>query len=179
MAGILVANANPDSAKKIAFVLRSAGLPVVALCGTGTKAVEYSRRRHGIVVCSGRLTDMPAVRLPELCERGTDFLFLLKPEEMQVLGETDHLRLQMPLSKADLVASAGLLVNLQEAAGLSVRRRMEAGVEDERAVVERAKGLLRERNWMTEEKAHRFLQKKSMEHGRKLLESALITLSTR
>ena len=42
--------------------------------------------------------------------------------------------------------------------------------------MERAKALLMDRNGMTEEQAHRFLQKKSMDSGAKLLQTAQMVL---
>ena len=48
--------------------------------------------------------------------------------------------------------------------------------DEERAVVERAKHILIERNGMSEEQAHRFLQKKSMDSGVKLVQTAQMIL---
>lgn len=53
---------------------------------------------------------------------------------------------------------------------------METGQEDEKKVLLRAKELLMQRNGLSESQAHRFLQKKSMNAGNKLIESAWITL---
>ena len=44
--------------------------------------------------------------------------------------------------------------------------------ESERKVIEEAKALLMERNHMTEDEAHRYLQKTSMDSGNTLVETA-------
>lgn len=43
---------------------------------------------------------------------------------------------------------------------------------EEEALLSRAKGLLMERRGMTEEQAHRFLQKRSMDGGVKMADTA-------
>lgn len=173
MTRIVVANSRLEAAKKIAFVLRSAGLPVAGVCTSGARAAEYTRDGNCIVVSGGYLTDLPAIRLPQLCGRGTDFLFLLRGEELPAFENSEYLRLRLPLVKADLVASVNLLVRFQEPPGKSA----VSNPEDERILLERAKGLLMDRHGFTEKQAHRFLQKKSMETRRKLPESAKLTLS--
>ena len=47
----------------------------------------------------------------------------------------------------------------------------------QRAVIEKAKSLLMERNNLTEEEAHRYLQKNSMESGTNMLETARMVLT--
>lgn len=171
MTRIVVANSRLEAAKKIALVLRSAGLPVAGVCTSGARAAEYTRDGNCIVVSGGYLTDLPAIRLPQLCGRGTDFLFLLRGEELPAFENSEYLRLRLPLVKADLIASVSLLLRFQEPPGKT------PPAEDERALLDRAKGLLMERYGFTEKQAHRFLQKKSMETRRKLPESARLALS--
>ena len=173
MTRIVVANSRLEAAKKIALVLRSAGLAIAGVCTSGARAAEYTRGGDCIVVSGGYLTDLPAIRLPQLCERGTDFLFLLRGEELPAFENSEYLRLRLPLVKADLVASVNLLACFREPPG----RGAPPSAEDERLLLERAKGLLMEHHGFTEKQAHRFLQKKSMETRRKLPESARLTLS--
>ena len=60
---------------------------------------------------------------------------------------------------------------------LQVGRRLERAArpqrsQEELALIDRAKALLMDRNGMTEEQAHRYLQKKSMDSGAKLIQTA-------
>ena len=48
--------------------------------------------------------------------------------------------------------------------------------EEEMALIDEAKSLLMERHGMTEEQAHRFLQKKSMDSGAKMVQTAKLVL---
>lgn len=53
----------------------------------------------------------------------------------------------------------------------------KARSEEDRKVLEEAKALLMERNGMTEEEAHRYIQKCSMDSGTNLVETAEMVLS--
>ena len=77
---------------------------------------------------------------------------------------------------ADETAAAvlGGLVQMGREAERALSRRDGA----ERALIERAKALLMTRNAMTEEEAHHFLQKKSMDQGAKLVQVARQVLET-
>ena len=48
---------------------------------------------------------------------------------------------------------------------------------EEKALIAKAKSLLIERNNMTEEEAHRYLQKSSMDSGTNMLETAQMVLT--
>ena len=49
--------------------------------------------------------------------------------------------------------------------------------QEERDLVERAKAVLMDRRGMTEEQAHRFLQKQSMDNGARLTDTARLVLA--
>ena len=56
------------------------------------------------------------------------------------------------------------------------RKKPKVRGEKERAVIEEAKLILMQRNHMTEEEAHRYLQKNSMQSGVNLLEMAQMVI---
>ena len=53
------------------------------------------------------------------------------------------------------------------------------GKAEEEAIIKEAKALLMERNRMTEEEAHRYIQKCSMDSGTNMVEMAKMVLVTR
>ncbi len=53
-----------------------------------------------------------------------------------------------------------------------VRERIPKRSEDEKKVIGEAKRLLMERNYMSEDEAYRFLQKRSMDSGERLFDIA-------
>ena len=174
MSSVIVANQNADSAKKIAQVLKSSGLPVCGFCVTGYQLMEYvnTHYRGGVVVCSPMLKDISAVPLPREVSTPYDFLFLIKPHQMDMVRNVESLILRMPLNRMSLIASVNLLLTLAD------RERVAKGslCDEEQLVIAHAKQLLMERNSLSEMQAYRFLQKKSMDTGRRMVEVSRLVL---
>ncbi|MCI1955885.1 MAG: ANTAR domain-containing protein, partial [Oscillospiraceae bacterium] len=61
---------------------------------------------------------------------------------------------------------------------LSIKKKLAAGNYEEKQVILKAKNLLISRNNLTEPQAHRFIQKKSMDTGKKMVETAMIILNS-
>ena len=85
--------------------------------------------------------------------------------------------LVMPLKVHELISTIDMLSQ-----GILRRRKRRRGAlkvrdEKENAVVASAKQLLMARNNMTEEEAHRYLQKHSMDNGTNLVETAQMLLA--
>lgn len=179
MSSILVANSNGDSAKKIAAVLRSGGLNVSSVCTAGAQVIDFTNRHYqgGVVICSEKLLDMPAVNLPRVAGSGYDFLFIVKSQQANISGELSSISLLVPLNRMALISSVNMLLNLSDYSSLSIKKKIAAGNYDEKQVIETAKNILIERNNFTESQAHRFIQKKSMDTGKKMIETAMIILN--
>lgn len=173
MGSVIVANSNKDSARRIGTVLKTGGVLVYGLCTTGAQLLEMTgcHYRGGVALCSMDLQDMPAWELPQMAPN-YDFLFIVKPHQAEMAVGLDSACLMTPLSKPDLIASVHMLLNLAEP-GISVRKN---AAEDPKELAQRAKQLLMERNLFTEAQAHRFLQKKSMDTGKRLAEVAAVVL---
>ncbi|HEX3038360.1 MAG TPA: ANTAR domain-containing protein [Oscillospiraceae bacterium] len=178
MSSIIVANANADSAKKIAAVLKSSGLPVYGICTTGAQVIDLTNRHYhgGVVVCDVQLKDMLAINLPHVVGNNYDFLFLVKSFQAEMAQSLESASLKVPLNRLDLVTSVNMLLNIADRTGSKIKKRMEEGIPDEKAIIKRAKDLLMERNYFTEMQAHRFIQKKSMDNCKKAVETAMIIL---
>lgn len=179
MSSILVANSNEDSAKKIAAVLRSGGLNVSGVCSAGSQVINFTNRHYqgGVVVCSEKLKDMLALNLPRAVGTNYDFVFILKAQPVTVLESMISASLIMPINRMELISTVNMLLNLSDFSSLSIKKKIANGIPDEKEVIESAKNLLMERNHFTEVQAHRFIQKKSMDNGKKMIESALIILN--
>jgi response regulator NasT len=57
------------------------------------------------------------------------------------------------------------------------RSQPKARSEEERQLLRQAKGVLMERNGLSEEEAHRYIQKRSMDNGTGLVETAEMIIS--
>ena len=58
-----------------------------------------------------------------------------------------------------------------------MRQRPKVRSEEDQKVIQKAKGLLMERNGFSEEEAHRYIQKRSMDNGTELVEVSQMILS--
>lgn len=174
MGSVIIANSNKDSAKRIGTVLKSGGILVYGLCTTGAQLIEmtnYHFQSSGVVVCNLDLQDVTAWELPQMAP-SYDFLFIVKPHQAEVAADLESACLMTPLNKPDLISSVNMLLNVGDPM-VSVRK--DLAVEP-KVLVQRAKQLLMDRNFFTEAQAHRFLQKKSMDMGKKIAEIAALIL---
>ncbi len=180
MSSIVVANSNPDYAKKIALVLHSSGLYVGGVCVSGAQIIDFASKHYhgGVVVCSVKLRDMPAVGLPRTVGANYDFLFLVNPPLAGMARSLEYACLMMPINRMHLISSVNMFLNLADCTPLSIKKKIQDGNLDEKQVILKAKNLLMDRNNLTEAQAHRFIQKKSMDTGRKMLETAMIVLNS-
>ena len=74
---------------------------------------------------------------------------------------------------ADLPSSCAMLMQMGHRLEKFTRPQRSG---EEQAIIKEAKGLLMERHGMSEEQAHRFLQKKSMNSGAKMVQTAKLVL---
>lgn len=180
MSSIIVANSNPDYASRIAAVLRSSGLYISGLCTTGAQVIEFTKKHYhgGIVVTSAKLRDMPAINLPRVVVSNYDFLFLISSQMSGVCDSLESASLMLPINRMNLIASVHMFLNISDYTSLSIKKKLASGNYDEKQMIKKAKELLIERNNLSEPVAHRFIQKKSMDTGKKMVETSMIILNT-
>ena len=84
----------------------------------------------------------------------------------------------VPIKSHELLATLGMMVEAAERKKYRRRKRaVKTRSEQDQLIIRRAKALLMERNHMTEEEAHRYIQKCSMDSGTNMAESAQMVLS--
>ena len=83
----------------------------------------------------------------------------------------------MPLKVHNLLSTLDMMVQAQQRIRRKLRSRPKERSKEEQDLINEAKALLMERNNMTEEEAHRYIQKRSMDNGTDLTETAQMILS--
>lgn len=131
-----------------------------------------NKARINIVVCGYKLADGCVERLCEDLPATCTLLAVASRAQLELLPE-EIFRLPAPISRAALIASVEMLFQMNRRLNRLVRPRRS---DEDQKLVARAKQLLMDRNGMTEEQAHRFIQKRSMDSGAKMVQTAQFIL---
>ena len=157
MTNVIVAFPKPEDAKSIRNILVKNGFPVVAVCTSGAQTLQYADDLHnGVVVCGYRLTDMIYSQLRD-------------DKRIRCVA--------MPLKVHELLASVDAAVEESELRKKKARQQPKQRNVFDKQQIMLAKDLLMKQKGMTEEEAHRYLQKSSMANGVNMIETAQMVLS--
>ena len=178
MTNIIVVFPKLENAKSIRNVLVRNGFSVTAVCTTGAQAHSVLEDyNEAVVICGYRLVDMICLELYDCLPEG---MRMLVAASANFIGEVDRegiVCLSMPFKVNELLSTVGMMCQSLERIRRKRRQKpRERGEEDKEAIV-RAKELLMDRNRMSEEEAHRYLQKCSMDSGNSMAETARMVLT--
>ena len=174
MEPVVVAFESPKNCERIRDILEGGGVAACIICHSAAEVKRIvSKQGIATVVCGFKLTDETAESLFEDLPPTCSMLIVAVQSLLDLCQNEDIFRLASPVRRSDLIASVKMLMQMGHRLEKFVRpRRTEEG----QAVILRAKELLMDRHGMTEEQAHRFLQKKSMDSGAKLAQTARLVL---
>lgn len=158
-------------------VLIKNGFDVAAVCVTGAQAIQAVERLEAGVVVSGiRFADMIYYELKDCLPDTFEMVVIASTGQWQEYGDDDVIYLPLPLKAYDLIDTVSDLLT-------DIHRRLKQEkakpgkrTSDEQGVINKAKSLLMTRNGLTEEEAHRYLQKRSMDNGTNMVETAYMVL---
>lgn len=178
MTNIIVLFPRLEDAKNIRNLLVRHGYQVPAVCTTGSQALGFAHSLGGgIVVCGYKYQDMMYTELKECLPPHFEMLLVAS---QQVWGEcinNDIVCVSMPVKVQDLVNTLEMMCANIARRRKKQRLKPKARSEEEKKIILEAKALLMERNNMSEEEAHRYIQKCSMDSGTNLVETAEMVLS--
>ena len=178
MTNIIVVFPKLDDAKSIRNLLARNGFHVVGVCTTGTQVISRTDELNGgIVICGYKMADMLYSQLREYLPPGFEMLTLAPQQYLSECESHDIIYLSMPLKAQDLVSTLGMMIENRERRRKKERLQPRERNPEEKELLKEAKNILIERNHMTEEEAHRYLQKCSMDSGTNMVETAQMVLS--
>lgn len=165
----IVAFERPSDCERLREILESAGDFSCLVCHSGAQVRRAIHKLHpGLVVCGFKLMDESCEAIYCDLPRRCAMLMVATPGQLEFCGEPGIFKLPTPVRRSELLASARLLAQLSVAAHSHTPER----TQEEQELVKRAKEVLMEHSGMTEEQAHRFLQKQSMDNGIRLADTA-------
>lgn len=177
MANIIVVFPKLEDAKSIRNILTRNGFNVTAVCTTGAQALNYTEELgDGIVVCGYKFADMHYSVLHDYLPEGFQMLLVASWQYWGECTADDLVCVSMPLKLHDLIDT---LTMMEEALARRRRKRKaqpKQRSEEDKEIIVRAKETLMERNNMTEQEAHRYIQKCSMDSGTNMVETAYMIL---
>lgn len=177
MVNIIVLFSKTEDAKAIRNLLVRTGFNVVGVASTGAAAIAMTDDLgDGIVVCGYKYPDMMYNELRQDLPDHFDMLLLAGRSNWVDCRGGGIVCVEMPLKTADLIDTLNMMVQTIERRKKAKRKGPKIRNEKDAAIIRQAKELLMERNNMSEEEAHRYIQKTSMDSGTNMVETAQMVL---
>ncbi len=178
MTSIIVVLPKVEDAKGIKNVLVRSGFHVAAVCTTGAQAISQADGlQDGVIICSYKLMDMMYDELHECLPCGFEMLLLASRQLLQDCYGNGIVCLSMPLKVHELVDTVSMMVEGIERRRRRRKQQPRVRSSAEEAAIREAKELLMARNHMTEDEAHKYIQKCSMDSGNNMVETAQMVLA--
>lgn len=174
MEHIILAFEGNRTNERVRDMIETVGVAECTICRSAgeVKRLVY-QQQVAMVICGYKLRDESVQELRYSLPQTCSILVIGMQSMLDMIDCEEIFKLTAPVGKGDLLASVRMLLQLG--------RQMERYVHPRRSlqeqnIIEEAKALLMDRHGMTEAQAHRFLQKKSMDSGVKLIQTAQMVL---
>ncbi len=177
MVSIVVVFPKPDDGKAIRSLLVRHGFDVAAVCTSGDQAMNFiDNLDYGIVVCGYKFNDMMYSQLNENLPITFEMLLIASQAKINEGIADGVVSVTMPIKVYDLMNTIEMVMESINRKRKKNKLKPKVRNDEERAYIDEAKKLLIERNHMTEEEAHRYIQKNSMDSGTNMVETAQMVL---
>lgn len=178
MSKIIVVFPKKENATNIRNLLMRGGMDVTGVCTTGAQAINYAdMMEEGVVVCGYKMVDMMYTELREYLPDSFEMLLVASPDKWQSGLAEGVVGLSMPIKVYELIDTVTMMTENMDRRRRKRRLEKWTRSQEQQTVIVQAKELLMTRNHMTEEEAHRYLQKSSMDSGTNMVETAQMILS--
>ena len=146
-------------------MLYAEGVCIAAVCSSAAEVLRAIRQAEGaLVFCGYKLRDATAEMLRQDLPDECPMAVLAQQPLLDQLEDDRIFGIAAPVRRAELLNLFEEIFEQQHAARVRP--------EEQRRLIEHAKEILMERDGLTEEQAHRFLQKCSMDHGERMQATA-------
>ena len=178
MINIIVVFPKIEDAKGIRALLIKNGFSVTMVCTTGAQVLnQIDGLNDGIVICCYMMADMIYSELHDCLPPGFEMLLLASQNVMGDCCRGDIVKLSMPLKVHDLIGTVEMMSAAVTRRRRKAKQKPKERNEEEVALIREAKELLMTRNNMSEEDAHHYIQKCSMDSCTNMVETAQMVLA--
>lgn len=178
MSTIIIAFPNPQDANAIRAILIKNGYQAVFASTSGAQAIHMMNEFHsGIIISGYKLSDMLYSDIHDCMPPTFQMLLMASDRALSSIKKSDMVCLSMPLKVRELMETLDMLFNERVRRKKKTQNGPRERSEEEKQLILKAKSLLMERNHLTEEEAHRYIQKCSMDSGTNKVEAAQMILA--
>lgn len=148
----------------------------ILACNSASQVIAAANESDGgIVLCGYKLADMHYSELYGYLPRDFRMLLAASPARIEECMIGDIMCLAMPIHTHELISTIhAMMLELSRPAKKGKPRRRS---EKEEKTIRDAKALLMDRNHLSEDEAHKYIQKLSMDSGNSLAETAAMILA--
>lgn len=175
---IVIVFSKIENGKHIKDLLTHNGFEVAAVHTTAAAALkEIDDLESGLLISGVRLPDMFCRELRDCMPAAFDLLLIGSPGAIREQTGEGIVALGMPLKAYELLRTVQMMLGEREGRNRTRSRKPKPRSAKEQKVIDDAKQLLMERNHMTEDEAHRYIQKSSMDSGTNMAEAAQMIIA--
>ena len=172
MAGSIVVFPKNEDSKAIRTLLVHNGYDTVFHCSTGAKAITLADSLgEGVIISGFRMPDMPYTDILDYVEGRFEMLLVASRQKL-LEDERGVAMVEMPIKVRDFLNSVEMMQNNIYAKFSRKKKSPPKRTKEEQSIVDEAKAVLMEKNNMSENEAHRYVQKSAMDSGRTMVETA-------
>lgn len=176
MLSIIVAFPKLEDANKIKNILVRHGYEVALTCNNAAQIINLcSKLDEGIVICGYKLADMLYNELFGYLPSGFSMILLASPKRLVECYEPDIVKVSMPLKINELAVTIDNVYHAYKRKQRKLNKPKER-TDEEKQIINSAKSILICNHGMSEEEAHRYIQKISMDSGNSMVETAEMIL---
>lgn len=173
MINVIILFPKVEVAKSIRSLLVKNGVDVTAVCSTGAQVISYiDDLEEGLVICGYQYVDMVYTELLSYLPATFEMLLLASQNRRTEIEETGVVCMGMPFKAYELVENVKYMMERIYRRQKKQKEQPKVRSEEELSIISHAKLVLMDKKGMTEEEAHRYLQKKSMDYGASLVATA-------
>ena len=178
MENVIVGFSERGKGEAFRDIIVKSGFVNTEVCSSGDEVLRRANQfAGGLVLCGYKIGGMLYNEIYELLPEGFEMLVLLSGKQAGLVDEDDIFSLVLPVSKSELIRTVSMIVDFSEGrVAAKTKNAVSARSERDKILIEKAKLMLMNNFNITEDAAHRFIQKNSMNKGLKMAETAEIIL---
>lgn len=173
---VILAFQSADAAATISRAVQLGGYSVSGICTGGAEVLRMlDWTSASAVICGYRLKDVTAAELYHNLPRGMGMLVLLSQNQAGSVELPYGIQsLNLPVSRTAMLDALRtvIMINDRPSTKKSGEDLRPERTDNDKQMISDAKRLLMEQGNMTEDQAHRFIQRVSMNNGTKMTDTA-------